>query len=462
MKGTVKFYNKEKGFGFVTDEEGMDYYLNKSQGESLNLKTGDAVSFSTKTLPDGKKAIHFITHDVSQEKTDGKQISDEAVPKKDITYSEKKEFSEPGNISAPIQNEHQEKEYINEAIEKANKKESKIKSLFRALAEKLKKIGEAVVKPFVWVSDQFAILMMPKESRAQLYNEALNRAREEVKRAQANAQKENAYTLIKKNEILRAEKPDIDKIIALAKLAYNEKKQIIAPTNKGALMFERVENSILIKHANPIRRTAESEKMTYGFKTIGAIEFGKFGNIKNQHDMDVILRQVSMDQSFNKDITSISEDMIIENANNYGSDTIGNKSVDIKDMDEQIIEGDRDEVKKEILEAIDIPDEAVQDANIQPNVMENFPNPTMADGQPIPTLIPVGAPGYGAPMPSVFPCPIPAPDYTEHDHWITENEDQFSDDEKVEIEDILQRNVPDNERHFQEKSSVVKENGIER
>lgn len=462
MKGTVKFYNKEKGFGFVTDEEGMDYYLNKSQGESLNLKSGDAVSFSTKTLPDGKKAIHLITHDVSQEKTDGKQISDEAVPKKDITYSEKNEFSEPGNISAPIQNEHQEKEYINEAIEKANKKESKIKSLFRALAEKLKKIGEAVVKPFVWVSDQFAILMMPKESRAQLYNEALNRAREEVKRDQANAQKENAYTLIKKNEILRAEKPDIDKIIALAKLAYNEKKQIIAPTNKGALMFERVENSILIKHANPIRRTAESEKMTYGFKTIGAIEFGKFGNIKNQHDMDVILRQVSMDQSFNKDITSISEDMIIENANNYGSDTIGNKSVDIKDMDEQIIEGDRDEVKKEILEAIDIPDEAVQDANIQPNVMENFPNPTMADGQPIPTLIPVGAPGYGAPMPSVFPCPIPAPDYTEHDHWITENEDQFSDDEKVEIEDILQRNVPDSERHFQEKPSVVKENGIER
>ena len=27
LKGTVKWFNKEKGFGFVTSEEGADYFV---------------------------------------------------------------------------------------------------------------------------------------------------------------------------------------------------------------------------------------------------------------------------------------------------------------------------------------------------------------------------------------------------------------------------------------------------
>ena len=48
LKGTVTWYNNRKGFGFISDENGNDIYVNQSglniQGDKA-LEEGDVVEF---------------------------------------------------------------------------------------------------------------------------------------------------------------------------------------------------------------------------------------------------------------------------------------------------------------------------------------------------------------------------------------------------------------------------------
>ena len=44
MKGTVKWFNTEKHFGFITGEDGKDYFVHDSQ-VSGGLDEGDEVEF---------------------------------------------------------------------------------------------------------------------------------------------------------------------------------------------------------------------------------------------------------------------------------------------------------------------------------------------------------------------------------------------------------------------------------
>lgn len=55
LKGTVKWFNKEKGFGFITSEDGKDYFVHYSGilGEGFKvLEEGQKVSF---VVEDGEK-----------------------------------------------------------------------------------------------------------------------------------------------------------------------------------------------------------------------------------------------------------------------------------------------------------------------------------------------------------------------------------------------------------------------
>ena len=56
-KGTVKFFNESKGFGFVTEEgSGTDYFVHIS-GLIDEIREGDVVEFE---LKEGKKGLNAV------------------------------------------------------------------------------------------------------------------------------------------------------------------------------------------------------------------------------------------------------------------------------------------------------------------------------------------------------------------------------------------------------------------
>ena len=63
--GTVKFFNEEKGFGFVQQESGQDLFIHKSHiDDSVStLNEGDKVSFEVRTSPrTGKPEAFNLTY----------------------------------------------------------------------------------------------------------------------------------------------------------------------------------------------------------------------------------------------------------------------------------------------------------------------------------------------------------------------------------------------------------------
>jgi cold shock protein len=60
-KGTVKWFNESKGFGFITGDDGSDVFVHYSSIQSNGFKSlaeGDIVSYDTEKGPKGLKAIN--------------------------------------------------------------------------------------------------------------------------------------------------------------------------------------------------------------------------------------------------------------------------------------------------------------------------------------------------------------------------------------------------------------------
>ena len=59
MKGTVKFFNSMKEFGFITGEDGKDYFVHKSAlKDNITLNENDSTSFDVEQGDRGLKAVN--------------------------------------------------------------------------------------------------------------------------------------------------------------------------------------------------------------------------------------------------------------------------------------------------------------------------------------------------------------------------------------------------------------------
>ncbi len=60
MKGTIKWYNARKGYGFVQGEDGKDIFVHRSSvPEGVFLNEGDAVEYEVEDSDRGPKAINI-------------------------------------------------------------------------------------------------------------------------------------------------------------------------------------------------------------------------------------------------------------------------------------------------------------------------------------------------------------------------------------------------------------------
>ena len=59
MKGTVKFFNDMKGFGFITGEDGKEYFVHQTGlNGDMALAENDSVEFEIEQGDRGPKAVN--------------------------------------------------------------------------------------------------------------------------------------------------------------------------------------------------------------------------------------------------------------------------------------------------------------------------------------------------------------------------------------------------------------------
>ena len=62
-KGTVKFYNSNKGFGFITTEQREEIFFHRSNVKNAGFRSelleGDRVEFEIKVEQKGKRALNI-------------------------------------------------------------------------------------------------------------------------------------------------------------------------------------------------------------------------------------------------------------------------------------------------------------------------------------------------------------------------------------------------------------------
>ena len=62
LKGIVKWFDVRKGFGFITDEDNIDYFVHYSeiQGDGFKrLKEGQKVNFEPGGRMTGNEVLHY-------------------------------------------------------------------------------------------------------------------------------------------------------------------------------------------------------------------------------------------------------------------------------------------------------------------------------------------------------------------------------------------------------------------
>jgi len=99
MKGTVKFFNDGKGFGFIAGEDGKEYFVHQTGlGEGVTLSENDSVTFDVEEGDRGPKAVNV------------KKGTEEAAEPEEAESEEAEEEAKPEEAEEEAKPEEAEKE----------------------------------------------------------------------------------------------------------------------------------------------------------------------------------------------------------------------------------------------------------------------------------------------------------------------------------------------------------------
>tara|TARA_B100001971_G_C18003238_1_gene438438 strand:+ start:413 stop:661 length:249 start_codon:yes stop_codon:yes gene_type:complete len=80
MKGTVKFFNEMKGFGFISGEDGKEYFVHSSGlKDGATITENDSVTFDVEQGDRGPKAanVAIASADASEAPAEKEEASEE-------------------------------------------------------------------------------------------------------------------------------------------------------------------------------------------------------------------------------------------------------------------------------------------------------------------------------------------------------------------------------------------------
>jgi len=122
MEGTVKFYNRKKGFGFIQGNDGNDYFVHYTAiPEGVFLRDNDLVSFDSAEGDRGLKAenVQLLTkgserddlpQETSEEDTEETPVEEETSEENTEETPVEEETNEENTEETPVEEETSEED----------------------------------------------------------------------------------------------------------------------------------------------------------------------------------------------------------------------------------------------------------------------------------------------------------------------------------------------------------------